>query len=387
MWEVSEVQERVQQIRVPFEYPVVFTHDALAPENPTLADALARREPEKRHRALFVVDDGVLAANPAILQRIAAYVRSHAEGMEAAGEPMVVPGGERSKNDRAIVDAVLMRIDGERLDRHAFVVAIGGGAVVDMVGYAAAIAHRGVRLLRMPSTVLAQADSGVGVKCGINAFGKKNFLGAFAPPFAVVCDARFLETLSPRDRRAGMAEAVKVALVKDAAMFDWLEASAPRLASGEASLVRELVRKSADKHLEHIARGGDPFEMGSARPLDFGHWAAHKLESLTHNALRHGEAVAIGLAIDAMVSHALGLCDSTVPDRAAAALRALGFRLWDDALERTDDLLEGLDEFRQHLGGELTITMLSGVGSGREVHAVDPAHVRAAIARLRGERP
>ena len=377
--------QRVQEIRVPFDYPVVFTRGALDETNGVLADAISRREPARRHRALFVIDDGLVAATPGIARAIERYAKAHDTRLELAGEPLVVPGGERAKNEPAHLERVLARIDHDRLDRHAFVVAIGGGAALDMVGYAAAIAHRGVRVVRMPSTVLAQADSGVGVKCGVNAFGKKNFLGAFAPPFAVVCDSGFLETLSPRDRRAGMSEAVKVALVKDGAMFEWIREIAPRLASGEHELVTQLVRKSADKHLDHIASGGDPFEMGSARPLDFGHWAAHKLESLTKNALRHGEAVAIGLALDAIISERMKMCDARVPEETSATLRALGFRLWHDALDRPDDVLAGLEEFREHLGGELTVTMLTRAGEGREVHQVDPADVRAAIARLRGE--
>jgi len=377
--------QRVQQIRVPFDYPVAFTRDVLADANPTLADAIGRREPERRHRALFVVDEGLRDATPGLMDAIARYARAHDTRIVLSGEPMVAPGGERAKNERDHLERVLARIEKDKLDRHAFVVALGGGAMLDMVGYAAAIAHRGVRVVRVPSTVLAQADSGVGVKCGVNLFGKKNFLGAFAPPFAVVCDSAMLETLSPRDRRSGMAEAVKVALVKDAAMFEWIGASAARLSAGEPALVTELVRKSADKHLDHIANGGDPFEMGSARPLDFGHWAAHKLESLTHNALRHGEAVAIGLALDAIVSEKMRLCDETVPARTIATLRALGFRLWDDALDRPEHVLAGLEEFREHLGGELTVTMLTAAGAGREVHQVDDAHVRAAIGRLRAE--
>jgi 3-dehydroquinate synthase len=376
---------RVQEIRVPFDYPVVFTRGALGAANTTLVDAIARREPERRHRALFVLDEGLAAATPGLVDSIAAYARVHDARLTLSGEPLLAPGGERAKNEREHLEHVLERIEKDKLDRHAFVVAMGGGAMLDMVGYAAAIAHRGVRVVRVPSTVLAQADSGVGVKCGVNRFGKKNFLGAFAPPFAVVCDLAMLETLAPRDRRSGMAEAVKVALVKDASMFAWIDANAARLAAGDVALVDELVRRSADKHLDHIATGGDPFEMGSARPLDFGHWAAHKLESLTKNALRHGEAVAIGLSIDAIVSEQMGLCDASVPVRTTAALRALGFRLWDDALDRPEDVLLGLEEFREHLGGELTVTMLTAAGAGREVHAVDAAHVRAAIGRLRAE--
>jgi 3-dehydroquinate synthase len=376
------LEDRVLLIKVPFEYPVLFTRGALDEGNALLCDALSRKE-DKRHRALFVVDDGVAHAWPNIAGTIERYAAAHSDRLVLAGEPMLVPGGERAKNDRAILESTLARIDHERLDRHAFVVAIGGGAMLDMVGYAAAVAHRGLRTVRLPSTVLAQGDSGVGVKCGVNAFGKKNFLGAFAPPFAVICDARFLETLALRDARSGMSEAVKVALVKDRAMFEWISAETRGLSLGEPELMSEIVRRSAEKHLDHIATSGDPFEQGSARPLDFGHWAAHKLESMTHHALRHGEAVAIGLALDAIISQKMGLCGPEVPERTIDVLRALGLSVWHGALGRTDRVLEGLEEFREHLGGELTVTMLTGIGSGREVHEVDHADVRAAIERLR----
>src|SRR4029079_4140447 len=123
------------------------------------------------------------------------------------------------------------------LDRHAFVMAVGGGALLDLVGYAAATTHRGGRLLRVPTTVLAQNDSGVGVKNGVNAFGVKNLVGTFAPPFAVINDLRFLQTLEPRERVAGMAEAVKVALVRDASFFEWMEAEAAGLAAFQAEAV------------------------------------------------------------------------------------------------------------------------------------------------------
>jgi 3-dehydroquinate synthase len=379
------LEDRIQRITVPFEYPVLFTRGVLEERSSLLCDALSRRE-RKRHRALFVVDDGVAHAWPDIARTIERYAGAHSDRLVLAGEPIVVPGGERAKNDRAILESMLARIDHERLDRHAFVIAIGGGAMLDMVGYAAAVAHRGVRTVRLPSTVLAQGDSGVGVKCGVNAFGKKNFLGAFAPPFAVICDSRFLETLALRDARSGMSEAVKVALVKDRAMFEWISSETRGLSAGDPELVSEIVRRSAEKHLDHIATSGDPFEMGSARPLDFGHWAAHKLESMTHHALRHGEAVAIGLALDAIISHRMGLAGPEVPERTIDVLSALGLAVWHDALGRIDRVLEGLEEFREHLGGELTVTMLTGLGSGREVHEVDHVDVRAAIERLGDER-
>ena len=169
----------------------------------------------------------------------------------------------------------------QRIDRHSSVIAIGGGAMLDVVGFAAAITHRGVRLIRMPTTVLAQNDAGIGVKNGVNYLGKKNFLGSFAPPFAVINDFTLLYTLRPQQWRDGTAEAVKVALIRDRAFFEWIEANAARLVERDSTAFRFLIRRCAELHLEHITAGGDPFERGSARPLDFGHWSAHKMESLS----------------------------------------------------------------------------------------------------------
>ena len=381
----------VQRISLGFEYPVHFTRDVLAPANATLAGALAAREPARRHRLLAVIDEGVARTRPAIAGELSAYAGAHAARMELVAPPRVVAGGEDAKNDPTLVASLLRWLHDGAIDRHSFLVIVGGGALLDVAGYAAATAHRGVRVVRVPTTVLAQADSGVGVKNGVNAFGKKNFLGTFAPPFAVLNDARFLETLPHRDRVAGMAEAVKVALLRDATFFEWLCEHAPRLATGDLGLLETLVRRTAELHLVHIATSGDPFEMGSARPLDFGHWAAHKLETMSGNRLRHGEAVAIGLAIDTLYSAATGLCDRATAEVILGTLGRLGFRLWDEALDTLGAdgqpaVLEGLREFQEHLGGDLTITLLERIGRGVEVHDVRHDLVRQAIAQLRGHR-
>ncbi|WP_438035003.1 3-dehydroquinate synthase [Sorangium sp. So ce204] len=384
----------LQRIAVPFEYPVYFTEGVFSPSNADLAAAIAAKEPRRRHRVLPVIDGGVAAAWPSLADDIARYVGARPDLLTLAAEPILVPGGEAAKNDGAATAALQARLDALGMDRQSFVMIVGGGAVLDMVGYAAATVHRGVRVVRIPTTVLAQADSGVGVKNGVNAFGKKNLLGTFAPPFAVLIDPRFLETLPLRDKVAGMAEAVKVALIRDARLFSWLSEHAPALASGSLAPLAQLVRRSAEIHLQHIASAGDPFEHGSARPLDFGHWAAHKLESLTKHRLRHGEAVAIGIAIDTLYAELAGMCSQATAAAVVAALEALGFTLWDDALtmtrtcergERGERLcvLDGLDEFREHLGGELTVTLLEDVGRAREVHAMEERHIVAAIARLR----
>ena len=377
-----------QRFSVPFEYPVHFTEGIFSPGSHDLADAVASREPGRRHRLLVVIDSGVAEAWPSLPADIARYVEAHRERLRLAAEPIVVPGGEASKNDPAHTERLQARLDALGMDRHSFVVIVGGGAVLDMAGYAAATVHRGVRVVRVPTTVLAQADSGVGVKNGINAFGKKNFLGTFVPPYAVILDSRFLETLPARERIAGMAEAVKVALIRDADLFSWLRREAGALAAGAIGPLAELVRRSAELHLRHIATGGDPFELGSARPLDFGHWAAHKLEALTEHRLRHGEAVAIGIALDAIYSELSGLCGVDVTEAALALLEALGLPRWDDALDLVGPggrrlVLAGLAEFQEHLGGELTVTMLQAIGRGVEVHEVRELLVEAALGRLR----
>jgi 3-dehydroquinate synthase len=316
-------------------------------------------------------------------------VQRHRDRLQLAAPPVVVRGGEQVKNDPSTPHLLQSRIDALGLDRQSFVVAVGGGALLDMAGYAVATAHRGLRMVRVPTTVLAQADSGVGVKNAINAFGKKNFIGTFAPPFAVINDFCFLKTLERRDLIAGMAEAIKVALIRDPRLFDWIMAHGGELSARVPQAVNHLVRRSAELHLRHIALSGDPFEFGSARPLDFGHWSAHKLESMTGHRLRHGEAVAIGIALDSIYSVHTGLLDASSLEPILRALSMLGLPLWDEALERQGPhgepmVLAGLAEFREHLGGELSVTLLRRIGQGVEVRELAPHLVARALEDLRG---
>jgi len=378
--------ERIEQtFAVRYRYGVYMTQDAFAPANDTLAQVLSGNA--GRARVLFVLDGGLALAQPTLAGAIEGYAQAHAL---ACADPIVtIEGGEAAKNDAGALDRLHRAIEQARLCRHSYVVAVGGGAVLDVAGYAAATAHRGIRLVRLPSTVLAQCDAGVGVKNGINAFGKKNFLGTFAPPCAVINDVSLLRTLHDRDWRAGMAEAVKVALIKDAAFFDFLETAADDLARRDTALMQRLIRRCAELHLAHIANG-DPFELGSARPLDFGHWAAHKLEQLTDYRLRHGEAVAIGIALDSVYSHLSGFLSRRALERVLATLTRLGLELyvdelnlgWDEPGDRCS-LLAGLDEFREHLGGALCVTQLADIGRGFEVHEMDAARVRTAVDQLR----
>jgi 3-dehydroquinate synthase len=380
---------RIQQtFAVPFSYDVVFTRDALDPRNGALVEALAGREPARRHRVLPVVDAGLAGAWPEITGWLTAYFTRHAEKLELVAPAEPVVGGEAAKNEPAVIARLHDLFQQHHMDRHSYVLVLGGGAVLDAVGFAAATAHRGIRLVRMPTTVLAQNDSGVGVKNGVNLHGSKNFVGTFAPPFAVVNDARFLERLPRRDRIAGLAEAVKVALIRDGAFFDALEAAAPALAALDLAATEDVVRRCAELHLRHIATGGDPFELGSARPLDFGHWAAHKLESMTAHELRHGEAVAIGIVLDSRYAALAGLLPEAAAARVHRLVGALGLPRWHDALAIRAAggalaVLAGLDEFREHLGGELTVTLLQEIGRARDVHEMDPALIEQAIAWMR----
>jgi 3-dehydroquinate synthase len=370
-----------QPFAVPFVHRLRFTRDVLGPDRHVLADLLHPSDGRKA-RVQFWMDENLLTQRPALRPWVGSFAQTFAERVEVLEAVQVVLGGEAVKNDVRLLEQMLKALEAADLDRHSYVVVIGGGAVLDAVGFAAAIAHRGLRLVRLPTTTLAQADSGVGVKNGVNLFGKKNWVGCFAVPWAVVNDAGLLATLPDRDFVCGFAEAVKVALLKDGSFFGQVCDLAARIARRDPEAALPVIRRSACLHLEHITRGGDPFEMLQARPLDFGHWSAHKLEPLTGYALRHGEAVAIGLAIDTVYSSlALGFPERDVA-RVLRCLRELGLPLSHPVLRDRERLFAGLEEFRQHLGGRLTLTMLRGVGDPIEVHEVDDRLMHDALDRV-----
>jgi 3-dehydroquinate synthase len=386
---VSDRQSINQSVSVSFNYEVYFTKNLFDLRNPTLAQVITADGETKPKKIVAVVDAGLLQFQPTLIQQLETYSKFYAETLNLAVEPIIVPGGEVAKNDHGLVEQIHQIVNTAGLCRHSYLLAIGGGAVLDLVGYAAATAHRGIRLIRIPTTVLAQNDSGVGVKNGINAFGKKNFLGTFAPPYAVINDSAFLTTLDERDWRSGIAEALKVALIKDADFFDFIHTQSSALVHREMESMQQLIYRCAQLHLEHIAHSGDAFEMGSSRPLDFGHWAAHKLEHLTNYSLRHGEAVAIGIALDSTYSYLLGMLCLSDLQKILNTLNALGFTLYVPELaeqlshpEHPDCLFRGLTEFREHLGGKLTLTLLQGIGKGVEVHEVDLSLYKQAILQL-----
>ena len=372
-------------IQAAWQLRVFFTENVFAPDNLVLRDALTDTGPRK---ALVVLEDSLAQAVPGLETQIEKYFALHGRQARLTRPPLFACGGERAKNSNTLVSEIYSQIQRHHLDRHSYLIAIGGGALLDVAGFAASTAHRGVRLVRIPTTTLSQADSGVGVKNGLNALGQKNFIGTFAPPYAVVNDFNLLATLLPRDKRSGYVEAVKVACIRDQKFFDEIERDAEKLAAFEPAPMRSLIRRCAELHLDHIATSGDPFESGSARPLDFGHWSAHKLEQLSHFQVSHGEAVAIGIGLDVIYSRNLGLLPAASATRILNLLEKLGFKLFASELLNADNaslpaMLSGLEEFREHLGGELSITLLTEIGRSIEVHEMQPDVIAAAVRELR----
>jgi len=375
-------------ITLPHEHRLIFTRDVFAPENLTLLQVLTPREPGESIRALVFWDAGLEKAFPGFAAKISRWFAARGDSARLAADPVALVGGETVKNDFSQLQRIWSAINETGLCRHSYILAVGGGAVLDLVGFGAATAHRGIPLVRLPTTSLSQADGGVGVKSGVNFFGKKNWLGAFGVPHAVINDLAVLHGLPPRERRAGLIEAVKVALIRDAAFFEFIAARVEALAHFEPGAYEAVIRECARQHMEHIATAGDPFERGSARPLDFGHWAAHKLEQLSEFRVSHGEAVAVGMAIDLIYARRIGLLPEAETERILGVIKGLGFELFAPVREirgpnGRQDMLDGLEEFREHLGGRLSIPMIRKPGVRLEIHEMDGAVVKAAFDELR----
>lgn len=357
-----------------------FTKDVLGADFSVLA-ALIEPSGPARAKVQIWADGGLQASQGNALDNLRARLSDEAH-IEVVDGVQFVPGGEDSKRDPRLIESMLATFNKANLDRRSYVLVIGGGAVLDAVGFAAATAHRGLRLIRIPTTTLAQGDSGVGVKNAINFFEKKNWLGTFATPWAVINDVKILDTLPDRDFRCGFAEAVKVSLLKSAEQFENLVANAPLIFKRDADKAHQALKHSVLLHLEHITRGGDPFEAEMARPLDFGHWSAHKLEPLSGYTLRHGEAVSIGVALDSLYSSRVHRLSRVDAHRVVSCLSQIGLPTSHPLLVDKTMLFDGLEEFRQHLGGELTITMIDHPGQPLNVNAIDYAEMGAAIDEL-----
>lgn len=377
-----------QNIELSLKYPVLFTRNVfqagagLLPEMFRSLDSAC----EKRSVLIFV-DRGLAQAQPQLLSHISTYWSGTAGLPRLAAPPVEVTGGEAIKNEYRELMATVDCMMESRLCRHSFVLILGGGAVLDAVGFAASIVHRGLRTLRMPSTTLAQNDAGVGVKTGMNLHGGKNTIGTFQAPCAVINDLTFLESLSDQDWRAGISEAFKVALIKDADFFRWLCTHASDLKDRDAEAMEKLVKQCACLHLDHIAHAGDPFETGSARPLDFGHWSAHKLESMSAYGVCHGYAVGIGLLIDSAYAVRQGWLKPEEFEALYQALAACGLPVWHPLLNQIGpeggrQVLDGLEEFREHLGGELCLTFPNGLGQRQDLQELDESVLKACLDEL-----
>ncbi|MCG8600402.1 MAG: 3-dehydroquinate synthase [Verrucomicrobiales bacterium] len=377
-----------RDIPITYQHRIAFTHGAFDAKNHTLRDLVADSSGlGETPKVLVLVDDGVSGADPKLLERIEHYFSVHSDTFSLVSGPMPLTGGEACKNDWSLVEKIWKAIEYHKICRHSYVIAIGGGAFLDLAGFGAATAHRGIRLIRMPTTTLSQGDGGVGVKNGVNFLGKKNWVGTFSVPFAVVNDLNFLSLLPERACRDGIIEAIKVSLIRDANFYEYIEKHAAELRKLEQAPLEKTIRRSAENHVDHIATSGDPFEYGSARPLDFGHWVAHKLEQISDFAVSHGEAVAVGMGVDLIYSGIIGILDQETVDRILDLIEAVGFSLWSDFLDREENgtpvILAGLEEFREHLGGKLTITLIPAIGEKLEVHQMDHDAVLEALSKLR----
>jgi 3-dehydroquinate synthase len=382
-----------QAFSVPYAFDVQFTRDVFAPDNDALVKAMKPNKGGRPARALVYIDEGTTRQSPKLIQAIHLWFAAHeADGVQLAAAPEIVTGGETLKAEITILDKVGRACFDNGICRHSYIIIIGGGAVLDAVGFAASIVHRGIRQIRFPTTVLAQCDAGLGVKNGVNRFGSKNFYGTFTPPSSIINDARFLESLDDRSWRAGIAEAVKVAIIKDADFLKSLGQRAEQLRSRDLSAMEWLIERCALLHLDHITKAGDPFEQGSSRPLDFGHWSAHRMETLSNHRLLHGEAVAIGVAIDSLYAVGLGRISEADGHFILSILHTCGFRLWDEVLDLRDAtghraVLIGLTQFREHLGGELTLAMPEGLGKRSDIHDFEESLFEQVLVRLKRWRP
>lgn len=269
-----------------------------------------------RKRVAVLTDENVSALH---LDALRAGLAAEGIAMEA----LALPAGEATKSWAQLQQATEWLLE-QKVERRDVVVALGGGVIGDLAGFAASILRRGVRFVQLPTSLLAQVDSSVGGKTGINATQGKNLVGAFHQPSLVLADTGILDTLPPRDFRAGYGEVVKYGLLGDAAFFDWLEAHGPALAAGEAEARLHAVTRSVEMKADIVSR--DETEQGDRALLNLGHTFAHALEAATgySDRLLHGEAVAIGCALAFDLSARLGLCSQECPVRVRAHLAAMG---------------------------------------------------------------
>ena len=362
--------------QIPWKYPVFFEKDCLSAHSGTLKFILEKINPPK---ALSIIDNNLWNANEkisSIFSNPKHYLPNTSKIIE---KPIIISGGEEAKNNPSVLKKILNAIHTHDLCRDSVLIVAGGGAVLDVGSYAGSIIHRGMKVIRIPSTTLSQCDSGVAVKCGINAMGQKNMLGSFAPPAAVINDPSLLMSLHSREFQAGFSEIVKVALLKEPSLLEKIESCSKLNLQDNLPAWSPLIADSCRLHLEHITNSGDPFERRDARPLDLGHWSAHRLEIMTNFELNHGEAVAIGLGIDLAYGALLGILPEPLVERVDKVLTSLGLPITHPILHDPKPLLEGIKDFQNHLGGRLSIPLIRDIGKPLDLNTIDTKLMRKAI--------
>ena len=312
----------------------------------------------RRLRVVVVTDETVAGLH---LARLSAALQ--AEGIAVSA--LALPSGEATKGWPQFARCVEWLLE-QKVERRDVVVAFGGGVIGDLVGFAAAVLRRGVRFVQLPTTLLAQVDSSVGGKTGINTAQGKNLVGAFHQPSLVLADTAVLDTLTARDLLSGYGEVVKYGLLGDAGFFDWLEGAGPALAAGDAAARLRAVTRSVEMKAGIVSR--DETEEGERALLNLGHTFCHALEKATgySDRLLHGEGVAIGCALAFELSSRLGLCSQEDPSRVRAHLRAMGMKV-DIAdipgdLPGPEALLALMAQDKKVIDGRLRFVLARGIG-------------------------
>lgn len=311
----------------------------------------------------------------------AAHLDALRAGLDAAGitcDVLELPPGEATKSWTYLAQVTEWLLE-QKIERRDVVVALGGGVIGDLVGFAAAILRRGVRFVQVPTSLLAQVDSSVGGKTGINTKQGKNLAGAFHQPSLVLADMDVLATLSRRDFLAGYGEVMKYGLLGDATFWAWLEKNAAQMVSGDLALRMAAVKRSVEMKAEIVTR--DETEQGDRALLNLGHTFCHALEAATgySDRLLHGEGVAIGCSLAFSLSARMGLVSQEEPSRVRAHLQAMGMvsDLSDipGTLPRAEALLSLMEQDKKVVAGKMHFVLARGIGDAFVTDAVDPATV------------
>ncbi|HFL8819313.1 MAG TPA: 3-dehydroquinate synthase [Candidatus Azoamicus sp. OHIO2] len=363
-----------QIFQIKFEYNIFFTENIFDIKNKVLINVFIN-SCNKKTKAILFVDKKILLLNKKLEQNIINYFKFFEKDVFLVCHPVVICGGERLKNRFLFLKIFYSLLDKYKICRQSYIISLGGGSLQDFIGYLSATTHRGIKLIRIPTTVLSQDDSGVGVKNGINYNGKKNFIGSFSVPHTVINDCNFLSSLDNENFIEGFSEAIKVALINDAALFYLIEHNAEQLLLRNSVYVKDVIYQCAKLHAEHIAKYGDPFESLSSRPLDFGHWAAHKIESMSNYNISHGKSVAIGIIMDCTYSYFIGILQRAIWKKIFFLFIKLKFKIYVKELSVLKNnfyqIFDGLEEFREHLGGKLTITLITDIGVKIDIHHIN----------------